>query len=376
MGWGRWLRRAAADNLRVVVVAVVLVAALGGYLTYAAHVDPGSTMETRETARWESSGAFDHRATVVNDTDVYETGTVLENRSVYYTRLTPRLNGSFTYGYTASDGGSLATNTTVSLVMRSVSTDRDGNRTVYWSVEERLNQRRAESLTPGDRARTPFSTNVTAAIERAQRIDERLGGTPGDVGVALVARTTVTGTRNGQQVDATRTYRLPIVAEGGTYRVEDPGSVTESGGQTERVRVAVDRGPLWTVGGPLLGVLAVAALAGLVVGKRRGTLSVSTGERAWLAYRSERDEFDEWITTGRVPETAVGSTVVDVDSLEGLVDVAIDTNNRVIEDERRNACLVLTENCWYRYERPTEPDHETASDEPADPLDDADQHEE
>ena len=126
----------------------------------------------------------------------------------------------------------------------------------------------------------------------------------------------------------------------------------------------------------VLGVLAVAALAGLVVGKRRGTLSVSTGERAWLAYRSERDEFDEWITTGRVPETAVGSTVVDVDSLEGLVDVAIDTNNRVIEDERRNACLVLTENCWYRYERPTEPDHETASDEPADPLDDADQHEE
>jgi len=94
---------------------------------------------------------------------------------------------------------------------------------------------------------------------------------------------------------------------------------------------------------------------GLVYARRKGRLVVTDRERQWLTYRSTREEFDDWITTGRVPDAAVDQSVVEVDTLSGLVDLAIDTDNRVIEDRARGACLVLAEDCWYRYETPPEP---------------------
>lgn len=344
-----------ADNVALVVVCVLLVGAVGGYLTYTTHVAPGTATEMRQTASWESSGAFTHRATVVNGSRAFEAGTVLRNRTVYFQRVTPRLNGSFAYTYAASDGGDVDAETTVSLVFRSVDTADDGDPTVYWRVDRTLNRASEQSLAAGERTTVPFSVNVSEAAAEAARIDERIGGTPGTVEVAVVARTTLSGTRNGRSVDATRTYRLPMTSEGNVYRVEDPGAVTASGGQTERVTVPAEYGSLRRVGGPALLAVALGALAGLGHARRTGWLTVTDAERRWLAYRSAREEFDEWITTGRVPPEVGAPAVVDVDSLAGLVDVAIDTDDRVVEDERRNACLVLGDDHWYRYDVPTDP---------------------
>jgi hypothetical protein len=144
--------------------------------------------------------------------------------------------------------------------------------------------------------------------------------------------------------------------------MQDPGEVRESGGQTEQVRRRATYGPVRRVGGPLAVVLSLGVLGVLLYGRWSDSLSVSETEREWLAYRAQRSEFDEWITTGRVPVDAGGDPVIDVDTLEGLADVAIDMNNRVIEDDRREAFVVFTDRRQYRFERPPEPSD--GSDEP------------
>ena len=354
MGWDR-LRLVVADNLIIVIAVVAIVTAIGGYLTVGGHLDPGTELTDREVARWDSTGSFSHRATVTNGTGAFESGAVLQNQSVYFSRLAPRLNGTFSYRYRATNGGSLDVATTVALVIRSVSSEESDRRVRYWRVQRPLASATNASLGPGDRATVPFALNVSAASVEARDLREQHGASAGTVEVVVAARTALNGTRNGRPVDATRTYELPVTVEDGLYRVGTPQNASHSGVRTEQVAVPADRGPLWTLGGPLLGLLGLLGLAGLVLGHRRDRWAVDATERTWLDYRRTREEFDDWITTGRVPAGETPTSVVEVDSLEGLVDVAIDTDNRVIEDETRGACLVLTETRWFRYSVPQEP---------------------
>ncbi|MFC7075479.1 DUF5305 domain-containing protein [Haloarcula halophila] len=351
----RRLRTVVADNFAVLVAVLLIGGAVGGYLAYTTHVEPGTTTETREVSSWRSTFDVSHRARVVNGTDAFGEGTVLRNRNVYFRRISPRLNGSVTYSYAASDGGTLNTTTTVLLVFRSVGATEGGNTTVYWSVERPLAAANEGSLAPDERTNVPFSVNVTAATAEARRIEEQLGGSPGTLEVSVLARTNVSGTRNGQPVDVTRTNRLRITADGGVYRVSTPGPVVESDSQSEPVTVPAEYGPVRRIGSPLLLGIALCGLLGLTGARYTGRLDVSEAERQWLAYQETRAEFDEWITTGRVPTEADGPPTVTVDSLEGLVDVAIDTDNRVIEDPERGACLVLGSEQWFRYDAPADP---------------------
>lgn len=364
----RRVRTIVADNYAVLVVALLVVGAVGGYVTYTTHVEPGTTTETREASSWRSTFDFSHRARVVNGTEAFAEGTVLRNRSVYFQRISPRLNGSVTYAYAATDGGSLNTTTTVSLVFRSVDTGADGNATVYWSVERPLTEASSGPLAPNERMRVPFSVNVTAAAAEAERIEEQLGGSPGTLEIAVVARTNVSGTRNGQQVDTTKASRLRITADTSVYRIGDPGPVVDSDSRSERVTVPAEYGSTRRAGGPLLLGIGLCGLFGLAWSRYTGRLEVSPAERRWLAYRETRAEFDEWITTGRVPERADEPPTVTVDSLQGLVDVAIDTDNRVIEDPDRGACLVLGSDQWFRYDAPEDPLAEAGAETEVDPL--------
>jgi len=367
-GGGQTLRQGIAANYVLVVLCVVLIGAVGGYLTYTTHVEPGTTTETKEVSSWQSSGAFSHQATVVNGTTAFDEGTVLRNRSVYFREVSPALNGTFAYAYEAQDGN-LTTETTVVLRYRAVESSDDGNGTTYWEVTRPVAQDRTETLGPTERTTIPFSTNASAAIERAQRIDAEHGNTPGQLEIAFIARVDVSGTRNGQRVDTTNTYRLPIIPGDSVYRVADPGVVTASGSQTEQVTVPVEYGDLRRVGSPLLLSLAFGSLLGLLYARQTGRLSVSEAEQRWTTYRTARSEFDDWITSGQLSDDTGELPAVTIDTLEGLVDVAIDTNNRVIEDLSGDEYVVFVDDRVYRYEPPVEPTAEDDDDPNSDEQD-------
>ncbi|MDY6765217.1 MAG: DUF5305 family protein [Halobacteria archaeon] len=60
----------------------------------------------------------------------------------------------------------------------------------------------------------------------------------------------------------------------------------------------------------------------------------------------------DWVSKGRVPSETMNGSSIEVDSLEDLVDVAIDTNNRVIEDTDRNKYVVINDEIVYTYSPP------------------------
>jgi hypothetical protein len=346
--------RAVLDEwFGVVVVAALVVALLGGYLAYGAYAEERTGTETRTVASWESTGQFDHRATVVNDTGPFAMGSVLENRSAYFSELTPRLNGSFEYSYTASDGGNLTTDAALVLVIRSVSEgDTEESTTEYWRVEESLAEDETASLSPGETTTLSFSKNVTAAAARGDAIEARVGATPGTTDVFFEVRMSVAGTRNGQPVDQIRTYRLPVTFESGVYRVEDPGAVTNSDTRREQVTVDVAPGTLGRYGGPLLLLVGLVAAGGLVVARYRGAIELSDGERESLAHRRHRAEFEEWIHAVDLPPEAFERPEARTASLGDLVDLAIDVDAAVHEDPDGDAYYVVHDGFLYSYRVP------------------------
>jgi hypothetical protein len=362
--------RAVLDRNRGFAVAALLACLLlGGWLTYGAYAAPGTHLEERPESEWTLSGSLSHGATVTGAANgtAFDPGERVSNRSVYFERLMPVLQGNLSLSATGTDVP-VDVRINRSVTVRSVDAGGPAERsTVYWENRTALGATRV-TLAPGERLRLPFRTNVTRALQRAENVSERLDS-PGQPRV--VVATTAVATR--QAGDARpRQLRLTLSADddGGVYRVRtEPVSQTFT--ETETVSVPNDPGPLREAGGPLLLVGGGAGLAGLGALAVLGRLGLTDRERAWLDYRTHRADYDEWVTTVRLPPEAERLPAGEAPTLADLVDVAIDTDSAVLESPDGDAYHVIDDGYRYTFEPPADPTDPGADDgsQDADPLD-------
>lgn len=348
--WGnRGLQaRILLDEYATVIAVVFLIALLvGGGLIYTTYVAPGTTTEERSVGQWETGGEYTHSSTITEENRVYPVGTTLEGRSLYYTRLGPELDGTFRYTFDVRRGAAsddaLDTTIETTLVIRSVG---EGGET-FWRVDEPLDSTNA-TLQPGATATTNFTVNVSALREEIDAIRSDLGASPGETEVFVVSTVDASGTVAGQPTTHSSAHRLAIDPGAGTYGVAG-NATTEQHQRTEQVTTERSFGPVGSAAGPLLAVLGLVGLIALGVGHQQGVVSVSEAERAAYRTRREHESFDEWISSGRVPPSARAGKAVAVDSLEDLVDAAIDSDRRVIHDPADGSYHVIDDALRYEY---------------------------
>ncbi|WP_276413963.1 MULTISPECIES: DUF5305 domain-containing protein [Haloarcula] len=343
--------RAALESWFEVVVVVFLVLALvGGWVAYGAHVDPGTTTEERTVSSWATTGTYTHQATVTEPNPVYDRGTTLENRSVYLLAATPDLDGQFAFSYNATDGGSLDVDVEEALVVRAVD-ERQERTAVVWEQSRTLETRTESDVAPGSRVTVPFSLDVNRTQNRTEQISERLGNPPGEPRVLVVTTVQFSGTVNGQAVNRTAAYAMPITFSQNAYRVNASADTTRDE-TTALVEVPREPGMLRTVGGPLLFGVGFLGLAALTVARSRNDFELSQRERDLLAYRGDRAEFDEWVTSFDLPPEALDLPRAEATSLADLVDFAIDTDNSVVENPGSETFYVRHDGVLYTYEAP------------------------
>ena len=340
------------DWFWAVALVAVVVAGAGGYVAYTAYADPGTTVEERQVSSWEGNGSYTTAATVTEPNPLYATGTELSDRPAYFLTVSPRLDGTFAFEYAASGGGSVDVAVEQTLVVRAVEEREEGSTVEYWRLEEPLGTADASGVAPGEPVRTTFSRNVSRVANRAANVTERLGGTPGSTRITVINTVALDGEVNGQSVERAATYRLPIGVDGSTYAPGETGGQAVTGSTTERITRERTYGPPWRVGGPVALLIGVVGLAGLAYGRYDGRLTVSVAERDRLDFESTREEFDDWITTARLPSAVLDRPRVEVDSLSGLVDTAIDVDARVFERPDGGAFYVPHEGLLYAYTPP------------------------
>lgn len=346
--WDLRVRAALDRHGRTVAAALLVLAVAGGWLTYGAYAAPETTADAPAGPSWEASGAFDHGATVAEENPLYPAGTALRNRSTYFVRIAPVLNGTYAFEYAAPGGGDLDVAVDARFVLESVG---DGNET-HWRTARPVANRTATGVAPGESVSVPFSADVAAAANRSERIDERLGGSPGETRAAVRVTVDVAGTVGGERVEETLRYALPIEFESAAYRVGG-GDSTDQFAAAAPVGSSREPGPLGAVGGPAL--LFVGAFGLLGVGyasRRRSGPALSEAERAELAFRRDREAFDDWIVTVDLPAAALDRPGAAAESLADLVDLAVDAGASVIESPGGGAYYVLRDGVAYTYEPP------------------------
>jgi hypothetical protein len=102
-------------------------------------------------------------------------------------------------------------------------------------------------------------------------------------------------------------------------------------------------------GGPSVLTVGVVGLLTFIVARFRGWLSISENERSYHRFTTTREDLDKWISTADIP-SAGNREVARTATLEDLVDIAIDSGQRVLEDDNQYATIV--EGVMYIYTAP------------------------
>ncbi|WP_435102231.1 DUF5305 family protein [Halarchaeum sp. P4] len=307
------------------VLAVLAVAAFGAAGWTATH--PPTTDVTDRQNVQGASLEFASNATVTENTSLYETGTVLTDPAVFprdapVLRVTPRVHSA---------------NASFASVTQSVSLVYTASRReeTFWTHTVPLATRSADDA-------KSLATPVTVDTERVREDLATYRSDVGDAGTVSVAvRTNATYRVGGYTGQLTGS--APLTFGEDWYDAGASGdSRTHDTPYTRTVTV------------PSAHLVPPSALGGAGVAFLLGAVAVLAWYRAYrpsLAAVTEelhRHRYDEWISAGFVP--SVGDEhVVDVATLEALVDVAIDTDSRVIYDPSTGRYTVLTEAARYRY---------------------------
>lgn len=337
-----------------IALVLAVIAAGGAWMTYTTAIASGSHPEQRVTTSWKVNGTFTYSATAVEDSLIFNKGDVRVGRTYYITNATPVLDGQFQFLFTGTTGNATVT-TQATLVKYAVVTKKKkpgGSKKTslrVWEITTPLTTTQ-QHVTNGETVTTNFTVNADTIRDIKRRL-LKLHGTLyqiANIRSSVVVTARLNGTIGGNRVQRTFNYTLPINSTKDYYAISPPKIPPQEIKLTQRVMVPTTPSLLSILGALASLVVPLLALVGLVSGRRLNWFDVSASARDDAKREKLRSEFKEWVTLGTVTPTD-DRTMVAVDSLEGLVDVAIDSDRRVIEDTETGRYVVLDTDSRYQF---------------------------
>lgn len=314
-----------------VIAAVLLVLGTAGLGTAGwIYTHPPTTEVTDHRDRISVESSLSTHAVTTGESSLYPAGTLVENQPVYLVETTPNLTLTLRTRLPPGADGRVEQHVTVVYTAT-----RDGE--MFWKRTERID---GETTRERRSVVTRATVSMATVLEQVETYRNELGDA---ATVSVNVRTTVeygVGEYEGEFDETT-----PVSAGSGWYAITpEPMSRTHSTPTTRTVELGVRDDPTFFVPG---GLGASFVVAGVVVagvhyrGRRR---SLTTLERD-----VHHERYADWISRGRLPRTDAPTTVR-IDSLEGLVDVGIDTGERVIYDPVDGHYAVLRDRVEYIYD--------------------------
>jgi len=290
-------------------------------------VSPPVETVAEETNQQRFATEVTTSAVVTGNSSLYEEGDVLREMPVYFLAGTPNL--TIHVRSTVPGGQRVELDQRLVLYMAAA---RDGS--VFWESRRVLT---ADSATVENGVDWTNTTVNMSALRATIREKQAAVGTVGTFRATLRLNTTY----ESSEYAGALTGETPVVFTDRAYWLQ--GSLGDSRSHSTTVTQRVVQPVDWQRA-LLFGVLGLVCLAGALGSFR----TYRTVDREAVRTRRARNQYDEWISNGEIP-TKSEKEYVRVDTLEDVVDVAIDTNKRVIHDRDLDAYGVIEGDLVYFY---------------------------
>ncbi len=308
-----------------VIVALALVGvlalAISGWAVATPHEETTTQEIDTETLETELG-----TSAVVESDGLWDEGTELTNEPVYLRDATSTLTLAPRTTVPTSD-----TAVVHDVTLRHEAT-RDG--TVFWDRSEPL--LRDQPAVDGDVAASAVEIDLEEIRAEQREVEDQVGDIANVRTVVALQTSYDTGTNADDLVLETEL----VVTERAAWLDDPTPSVTEPHRETQLVTNTESRSIAFVGFFALLGTVA---LAGAWVLRQRTPVDEAVAQRAVHEHR-----YAEWISRGSLPMW-VGDHHIALDTLEDVVDVAIDTSNRVVHDTDRGLFAAVTDDVVYYY---------------------------
>lgn len=301
-----------------VALAIVAVLALG--IASWNYTHPPTTTVTDHTNKQTIQSTLQTSAIVTGESALYREGARIENQPVYFVDATPTL--TLTVQTSVPDEQAVQVDQQIHLVMRA---SHDGE--VFWQQTRVLEQE--ETTTSNGTVTTSTELNVSQLNNQVAPVRAELGSAG-----SLAVFVTVKASYETNQYSGSLSGKTPVQISGRTYSVEPlTFDTTESTPKARTIVLPTREASAYTIPAGI-GVTALLG-AGLITGLYRRS-------EHWNGIEGQihRSRYADWISAGTL-STEIGDQYVPVASLEDLVDIGIDTNNRVIFDRDRDIYAVI-----------------------------------
>jgi hypothetical protein len=316
------------DENHRLVVGVLLVGALlcfagAGFI----YTTSSTETVTQQTDSQTFSTTVGSSAVVTQPTELYNQGEVLRDRSVYFTSASP----SFTLNVTTSAPADKPVQIVQRLELEALGVRND--RSFYSSTRTFVKTNRTVSDGQLQSSQTVNITDLSRELIAVEQEIQEVG--------RFQLRLQLTVTYSTDKYQGTLQATAPFVIDEQAYYVDGSLEATETETTVVSREVTQPPDPV-TYGG--VGALGVVLVVVAVVVSRVESLI----DPAALQQEMIHDQHAEWISKGEFP-TSANKPYISILTLEDLVDIAIDTNRRVIHDPQIDAYAVIDASEIYYY---------------------------
>lgn len=276
-------------------------------------------------------------ATVEGDHAMYDAGEVLHDEPVYIRDVAPNVTVAAT---TRAPADGVTVDQQVSIVYEASSRD-DG---VFRHREHVVSSTSGRIVEEGDTVESTVTLQIAEIADRLEAMSDEIGDA-GQVTASLRVETSY----ESAGYDGTLEERAAVTVSQDAYRIPLI-TVTEDHETTSSNVVPVAEKvfqPTLPAIGPVVvphvtPAFVLLSMVGIVVlGSERYGRTEFDADRERITIHRLR--YSEWISGGELPaELSELPLVVPMESLEALVDVAIDSDSRVIHDDQQDCYAVLT----------------------------------
>lgn len=290
---------------------------------------------------------IDHSAVTVMDSELYESGRVLNNSDVYFWKFHPNLS------LIPSVESDIDTQTN-SISAQVEYTAKTGDKLV-WSKKESVTR-----VSYIEREGSGYNVDMKELEDKLVSINENL---PSNTSLSVSIH--FTETVSSDKDDSVRVNGQATIVSGGSDEIYSVQTTTQEKVRTDQVTKKVRyANPIIELGGYSLdkysGILILLGFLSFLSGVYGYVESEDLDPYEFRLYEYHREKYDDWISTGS-SGLSVHKNTIEMDTLQDLGEVAIDNKNRIIHDVDSNKYCVFTESKTYIFHPPAKEKNHTDS---------------